>query len=204
MKSLMFLIMMSFLSKAVMAEPFNKQPFNTYKAYNRAVVIGTMINRKNIHGRGKKKVRAVGNLLNIGVPKLKDKQLFTGETRNIEANPESVYVRVNMINHGNINANTQGKSSGTALAIGNQINIQGARGIVSIKTQASNTGKINAQTNAVGNVKANAADLEINVKGNPHLVQIKGKVNEQGNISATAISGGVIAALKKAGEYNLR
>jgi len=202
MKTLMYLIMMSFLSKAVMAE--SKQLFNVHKAYNRTVVIGTMINRKNVRGIGKKKVRAIGNLLNIGSPKLKDKQLFTGETKNIEANQESVYVLVNMINHGNIKANTQGKNSGTALAIGNQINIQGARGIVSIKTQTTNTGNINAQTNAVGNVKASAAALEINVKGNPHLVQVKGKVNEQGNISATAISGGVIAALKKAGEYNLR
>ncbi len=67
-----------------------------------------------------------------------------------------------MINYGNIQTNTQGKSSGKALAIGNQINIQGARGIVSIKTNTTNTGNINAETNAVGNVKASAAEKYMN------------------------------------------
>ena len=173
----------------------------------RTIVIGTIINRKNISASGKN-VQAAGIQLNIGKAKTTIKEKFnrqptptiqTGERLDLKATKGSVYIRLKTNNQANIIANAKGNNFAKAEAAAQQITISGVRGIVDIKTHTTSRGNLSASANARSNVEAQTHTTQTNIEGNPRLVRIRGNITNQGDIKAKA-KGGIAAALVRAGE----
>lgn len=172
----------------------NNSQLNIHQSYGRTVVVGTMINRKNLHAEGNV-ANAAGTQLNVGtIPN--EATNVTGERIDVEGASGSVYVRVNTVNQGNISANAAaGFNAAEANAAGSQINVEGARGVVSVHVNTVSRGNMNANASGLSNVEANAAATQINIKGKPNSIHVDGTIVQHGNVTARA-KGGIAAALE--------
>lgn len=171
----------------------NNSQLNIHQSHGRTVVIGTMINRRNLHAEGTK-ANAAGTQLNIGTTP-NEATNVTGERIDVEGASGSVYVRVNTVNQGNISADAAGFNAAEANAAASQINIEGARGIVSVHANTVSRGNMNANASGLSDVEANAAATQINIKGKPNSIHVDGTIVQHGNITAKA-KGGVAAVLE--------